>query len=70
MEKKDEIAKNIKELVKASGKRMNQIAYEMDVNEGQLYSYTSGRYLPSALAIIKLCEVLDCTYEDILGKIK
>ena len=68
MDKRVEIGNNIKELVRTSKKKKNQIAFELDISEPQLYVYMRGQSVPGGLMIIELCRVLNCTYEEILGK--
>ena len=70
MNRPEEIAKNIKQLIKYSGKSAPQLATELKVPKAQIYSYMKGCYLPGAIMIIKLCKALDCTYIDILGPLE
>ena len=65
---KRKVSRNIKKCISVSGKDLRLIVYELDSSESTLRGYMSGANLPGAAMIIKMCLVLDCTYEDILGK--
>ena len=73
MSEKEFIANNIKRLVdlksKFTGKSIVQIADEAGISRTILYAYISGESAPIVFNLKKLCKALDCTYEDILGKI-
>ena len=64
------IAKNIAEQIKFSGKTQAQVSRELGINDRTVFYYTTGRALPSYETLKKLCKVLDCSYEDILGKVE
>jgi len=68
MDKRAEIAKNIDFLIKHSGKTKTDIGKELNIAQSVVSRYANGLALPSTLTIIKLCKILDCTYEEILGK--
>ena len=62
-----EVAKKIEEQIGYTGKSTHAIAKEMGISENVLYNYLRGRSVPGGKVLIKLCHVLDCSYEDILG---
>lgn len=64
---RDQIFQNIRDCMKHSRKNAMQVAKEMGVQHTQIYAYLNGTSLPSAEAIVKLCLVLDCSYEELLG---
>jgi len=66
---KDQIAENIALVIKGSGKTHNEIAEAIGVGRTSISEYIAGRVTPSVFIIMKLCQVLDCTYEDILGRL-
>jgi len=68
MDERLTIAKNIEMLIKTSGKSQVQIAQAAGVEETTISSYIAGRTIPSTLMVKKLCRILGCDYEDILGK--
>jgi len=63
------VANNIAMLIKASGKSKAQIAKALGVTHATVYQYTVGLTFPSLTVFKKLCMILDCTYEDILGRL-
>jgi len=63
------IAKNLEVLIKSSGKSQVEIAFAVGVKESAISSYLVGRTIPSTLVVKRLCQVLDCNYEDILGRL-
>ena len=70
MEEKATIAKNIAALIKSSGKTNTQIALEIGLSKNVITEYVSGRSLPNLLTLRKLCQIFDCNYEDILGRLE
>ena len=69
MDIRQAIAKNIRLLIKSSGKTQSQIGEEIGVAQTTVGNYMLGKAVPSLLVLIKLCQILDCTYEDILGQL-
>ena len=70
MEERENIRKNIEEHVGYSGKTKTLIAKELGVEMTTIIHYTNGTSLPHIDKLRKLCRILDCSYEDILGPIK
>lgn len=66
---RQKVASNIEKQIKYSGKSKVQVAKELGVAKNTISGYTSGRSLPDAENIQKLCQILDCLYEDIMGEI-
>ena len=62
-----EVARNISELVKSSGKTKAQIAKEMKIDNKSFCAYANGETIPTLENFKKLCEIFNCCYEDILG---
>ena len=56
-------------MIESSGKSLTQIADEMGLARQSISQYLSGRAMPSLPAFKRLCQVLDCSYEDILGEL-
>lgn len=63
------IARNIADAIKCSGKNQAQVARELQVHKTLISDYIAARSMPSLPTLIRLCAVLDCTYEDILGRL-
>lgn len=61
------ISENIKNEILTSGKSKTQIAKELGVSKPTLSQYLSGRIMPSLVTFAKLCEILDCSADDILS---
>ena len=70
MDLREEIIKNITSLVKTSPKTQMQIAKELGVSNQTVTDYIHGNSIPTLVGFVKLCNVLDCNYEDILGKLE
>ena len=60
------ISENIKNEILTSGKSKTQIANELGISKPTLSQYLSGRIMPSLVTFAKLCEILDCSADDIL----
>ena len=61
------ICKNLKAEIEHSAKTKSQIAVEVGISKPTLSQYLSGRALPSLPTFARLCDVLDCSANDILG---
>lgn len=64
------ISANIKKEIENSSKSKAQIAAELGVSRPTISQYLSGRIQPSLETFAKLCKVLDCSADDILGTTK
>jgi len=64
-----EITKNLNLTVRASSKNITQVAKEAGITQSSLSHFLSGRNTPSVFTLVMLCRVLDCNYEDILGRL-
>jgi transcriptional regulator with XRE-family HTH domain len=60
------IRKNLKKEIETCGKSKSQIANELGISKPTLSQYLSGRIMPSLPTFAKLCEVIDCSADDIL----
>ena len=63
------IAKNLSQMIKTSQKSQMQIASEIGVSQSMISRYVAGKKFPALDTLVKLCRSLDCTYEDILGRL-
>ncbi|MCL2570324.1 MAG: helix-turn-helix domain-containing protein [Firmicutes bacterium] len=64
----EQIAENLKNELKQSEKTQEEIANLIGIDRTNISFYLNGQTLPSLVTLKKLCFVLNCTYEDILGK--
>ncbi len=67
MDKEQQIKENLKREIETSPKSKSQIAQEVGISKPTLSQYLSGRILPTVVTLAKLCDVLDCSADDILG---
>jgi len=71
MEKTTEFEKimkeNIKKFRKDKGWTTRNLAEESEVNEGQIKKYEAGSSIPTISVLIKLCEALNTTPNEILN---
>lgn len=67
MKKEDIIKKNLKFEIEHCGKSKTEIARELGISKPTLSQYLPGRILPSFATFAKLCEIIDCSSDDILG---
>ena len=67
MNKEELIKKNLKTEIELCGKTKTEIAKELGISKPTLSQYLSGRILPSLTTFAKLCEIIDCSADDILG---
>jgi len=64
------IAKNLNILVRRpNSKTITQIANEAGLTQPSLSQMLAGQIMPTTFTVIRLCKVLDCNYEDILGRL-
>ncbi len=63
----EEISKNLKIEIESCGKSKSEIAKELGISKPTLSQYLSGRILPSLPTFALLCEIIDCSADDILG---
>ena len=62
-----QITERLKEEIESCGKTRTEIAKEVGISKPTLSQYLSGRAYPSLVTFAKLCEVIDCSSDDILG---
>ncbi|MBO4962340.1 MAG: helix-turn-helix transcriptional regulator [Clostridia bacterium] len=61
------IYENIKKEIEQSGLKKSEIAKAVGVSRATISQYLSGRAQPTLATFAKLCEVLDCSADDILN---
>lgn len=61
---------NIEENIKKSGKSLKEIAKEAKIDPKHLYKIRNGTSEPTASVIIRLCDALGCTADELLGRDK
>ena len=61
------ISEIIKKEIEQSGLRKSEIAKAIGVSRATVSQYVSGRAQPTLATFSKLCEVLDCSADDILN---
>lgn len=61
---------NIEEFIKKSGKSLKEIAKEVMIDPKHLYKIRNGTSEPTASIIIRLCDALGCTADELLGRDK
>ncbi len=62
-----QVRERIKNEIMMSSKTKSQIAEELGISKPTLSQYLSGRILPSLITFAKLCKILDCSADEILG---
>ncbi len=62
-----QITKRLKAEILTCHKTKSQIAEELGVSRPTLSQYLSGRILPSLGTFARLCKILDCSSDDVLG---
>ena len=67
MSKNKEFTTRLAELLKSSGRQQKDIAEELGMAKNAMTDYISGRATPDPDRIRRLCQILDCSYEDLLG---
>lgn len=65
--KAEQITKNLKREIELSGKTKTEIAKELGISKPTLSQYLSGKIFPSLTTFAKLCEIIDCSADEILG---
>ena len=61
------ITENLKKEIEQSGLKKSEIADRIGISRATLSQYLSGRAQPTLATLAKLCKVLDCSADDILG---
>ncbi len=61
------ITENLKREIEQSGITKTEIARQIGVSKSTISQYLSGRAQPTLATLSKLCNVLDCSADDILG---
>jgi len=62
----ERIKENLRNEILTCGKSKTQIARELSISKPTLSQYLSGRIMPSLATFGRLCEVIDCSADDIL----
>lgn len=62
-----QISENLKKEIELCGKTKTEIAKELGISKPTLSQYISGKIYPSLPIFAKLCEIIDCSSDDILG---
>lgn len=62
-----EISERLKNEILTCGKSKSQIADELGISRPTLSQYLSGEIFPSLGTFARLCKILDCSSDDILG---
>ena len=65
--KAEHITKNLKREIELSGKTKSEIAKELGISKPTLSQYLSGKIFPSLTTFARLCEIIDCSADEILG---
>ena len=66
MDYEEKIKRNLKREIETCGKPKSYIADQLGISRPTLSQYISGRILPSLATFARLCEVIDCSPDDIL----
>lgn len=61
---------NIEEIIKRSRKSLKEIAKEAKIDPKHLYKIRNGTSEPTSSVIIRLCDALGCTADELLGRDK
>jgi len=67
MNARKQIGKNLGDIIQYSGLTMTEVAHALGVNPGAVFGMVKGKWYPRVPHLLKLCKILDCTYEEILG---
>lgn len=65
--KENQISENLKKEIELCGKTKTEIAKELGISKSNLSQYISGKINPSLPTFAKLCQIIDCSSDDILG---
>lgn len=60
----------IEEIIKRSGKTYEEVQREAQISQRQLFRIRKGNSEPTASVIIRLCDTLGCTADELLGRDK
>ena len=63
---RERVAENIDDMIMRSGKTKTWIAKELNINLVTVIDYTKGRSIPSLEIFYELCQLLGCSYSEIL----
>ena len=66
MDYEEKIKRNLKREIETCGKPKSYIADRLGISRPTLSQYISGRILPSLATFARLCEIIDCSPDDIL----
>jgi transcriptional regulator with XRE-family HTH domain len=61
------ISNNLKREIETCGKTKSQIARELGISKPTLSQYLSGKVFPSLPTFARLCKIIDCSADEILG---
>ena len=67
MELEKRISENLKREIELCGKPKSVIADKLGISRPTLSQYLSGRVFPSLPTFAKLCKIIDCSADEILG---
>ena len=62
----EKLKERLKNEILTCGKSKAQIAKELGISRPTLSQYLSGRILPSLTTFGRLCDIIDCSADDIL----
>ena len=65
--KENQISENLKKEIELCGKTKTEIAKELRISKPTLSQYISGKIYPSLPTFAKLCQIIDCSSDNILG---
>ena len=64
--KENQISENLKKEIELCGKTKTEIAKELGISKPTLSQYISGKIYPSLPTFAKLCQIIDCSSDNIL----
>ena len=59
-------SKNLKEMLKESDMKQEELADEIGISQAMISRYITGQSLPGILTLVKIADVLDCLVDDLL----